>query len=75
MNQRDVERAMRAAWEAAVPAYGDMGACARLARVLSEVDPMGVYLPNAPQAPGIDLEETQDVPLRNSPRLRPARAD
>jgi hypothetical protein len=37
---------------------------------LKLADPHGVYKPQAPQAPGVDLEETQDIPLSDSPRLR-----
>lgn len=82
MTPKSIERVMAAAWEAAL--VWNAGA---LLRVLNEVDPTGLYRPNAPQAPGLDLEETQDIPLRHSPmmhtldkvgpgeRLRPTRGE
>lgn len=47
-------------------------ATAELAAAMDAADPHGIYEPQAPQAPGVDLEETQDVPLRDCPRLSKA---
>lgn len=73
MRQTDIERVMKAGWAATFHS-GDLGPLLRLRQILCEVDPTGVYRPNAPQAPGLDLEETQDIPLRDSARLRPDRS-
>ncbi len=58
MRQRDVERVMAAAWEAA-----DVWRPAGLLAVLREVDPNGVYRADAPQSGG---DDAHDPTLRQS---------
>ena len=71
MKARDLENVLRAAWAAvnATP-HPVTSALGNLHAAMCRADPHGVYKPQAPQAPGVDLEETQDIPLRDSPRLR-----
>lgn len=64
MKQRDIERVMAAAWKAE-NRHGDTND--ELWRLLDELDPHGLYRPGAPVP--VDLEETQDLPLRDCPRL------
>lgn len=63
MRQRDIERVMAAAWDAATLIPGGQF---RLLVLLREVDPHGVYRPDGAQHPGADEPY---VPLRESPRL------
>lgn len=79
MKARDLEAVLRAAWIATEPTGLSTGYDEQnvglLRRALTDADPHGVYRPQAPQAPGIDLDETQDIPLRDCPRLRPLPAE
>lgn len=74
MKARHLEAVLRAAWATVeMTPHPDSVAGRKLGtlrRELRAADPRGVYKPQAPQAPGVDLEETQDIPLRDSPRWR-----
>lgn len=70
MKARDLENVLRAAW-AAVNATPHVVTTplGNLHAAISRADPHGVYKPQAAQPAGVDLEETQDIPLRDCPRL------
>lgn len=67
MKATQLEAVLRAAHATDITGGGVLA----LHRALREADPHGVYKPQAPQAPGLDLEETQDIPLRDCLRLPP----
>lgn len=73
MKARDLESVLRAAWAAVngnTP-FARNSALGDLHATISRADPHGVYKPQAPQPAAVDLEETQDIPLRDCPRLLP----
>lgn len=72
MRQRDIERLAAEAWNAAEQLERFAGHPSMLGNLLREIDPYGLLRPGAPQPSNLD--ETQDIPLRESPRmLRPTR--
>lgn len=71
MKASQLEAVLRAAWIAAgtrsdQPETRDVAVSGLRSR-LRDADPHGVYRADAPQAPSVDLEETQDIPLRECP--------
>ncbi len=73
MTQKQIAQLMAALWRIATTAptrNGGPSAREQVNRLVHEYDPGRTYDETAPQAPGVDLEETQDIPLRDSPRLR-----
>jgi hypothetical protein len=73
MKANQLEAVLRAAWAAVnsnIP-FARNSALGDLHAAISRADPHGVYKPQAPQPAAVDLEETQDIPLRDCPRLRP----
>jgi hypothetical protein len=71
MRQKDIERLGAAAYGVCCGSWHP-AAVERLTAVLSEIDPYGLLRPGQPVP--ANLDETQDIPLRDSPRmLRPSR--
>jgi hypothetical protein len=74
MTQKQTAALMAALWRiATAPPRRDGSPSAReqVNRLLREHDPHRVYDETAPQPARVDLEETQDIPLRDCPRLLP----
>jgi hypothetical protein len=67
MRHDKLEAVMRAGWEALDSFSCVIEPLKPLHAAMHEADPDGVYKPGAPSAG--DMEETQDIPLRDCPVL------